>query len=78
MCLPCSYKENFGIHREAISTSTNSEIVKEGLSSYLNQDIDVKFIMINEMPKKDDKQVDKDKIIKEVIDLFGEDIVEIK
>lgn len=77
--LTIGYKENFGIHRQAISTPSNADVVKEGLSSYFKKNIDVRFIMQNEKPIDDiEKKNLKDKAIKEVIDFFGKDIVEIK
>ena len=67
------------MHREAISTPNNAEIVKNGFSAFFKKNIDVKFIMKSE--KVADKKVEKnsnDKAIKEAIDFFGEDILEIK
>lgn len=77
--LTIGYRDDFGIHREAISTPNNAEIVKNGFSAFFKKNIDVKFIMKSE--KVADKKVEKnsnDKAIKEAIDFFGEDILEIK
>ena len=77
--LTIGYKDDFGIHREAISTPTNADIVKGRFSKFFKKNIDVKFVMKSDKPL--DKKVEKDnkdKAIKEVIDFFGEDIVEIK
>ncbi len=77
--LTIGYRDDYGIHREAISTPNNAEIVKKGFSSFFKKNIDIKFIMKSE--KIVDKKVEKnsnDKVIKEAIDFFGEDILEIK
>ncbi|WP_313233774.1 DNA polymerase III subunit gamma/tau [Tissierella praeacuta] len=77
--LTVGYKDNFGIHRAAISTPTNAEVVNQGISTYFKKNIDVKFVMIGDKPiDKKEKNNSKEKAIKEVIDFFGENIVEIK
>lgn len=77
--LTIGYKDDYGIHRAAISTPSNSEVVNQGVSAYFKKNIDVRFVMISDKPlyKKDEKD-NKEKAIKEVIDFFGENIVEIK
>ncbi|NLV88406.1 MAG: DNA polymerase III subunit gamma/tau [Tissierellia bacterium] len=77
--LTVGYKDGFGFHKEAISAPHNNEFVEKAISSYYKKNISVKFTMVTEKPvvKKEEKQ-DKDKAIKEVLDFFGEDIVEIK
>lgn len=78
--LTIGYKDDYGIHRAAISTPVNSEVVNQGVSAYFKKNIDVRFVMMSDnkpINKKDEKD-NKEKAIKEVIDFFGENIVEIK
>ena len=69
------YKDGFGFHKDAINKPDNKEFVEKIVSSYFNKNIDIKFTMEGEevvevIEKADDT-------IQEVIDFFGEDIVEI-
>ncbi|OZV14066.1 DNA polymerase III subunit gamma/tau [Tissierella sp. P1] len=77
--LTIGYKPDYGIHRAAISTPANADVVNQGISAYFKKNIDVRFTMIGDKPidKKEEKD-NKEKAIKEVIDFFGENIVEIK
>lgn len=69
------YKDSFGFHKEAISAPQNKQVVEEIISNYFNKDIATHFTMISNLTKFNSK---KDDAIKEVVDFFGEDIVEIK
>ncbi len=77
--LTIGYKEGFGFHKEAVSSPQNKEFVEEAFSIFFKKKIDIRFIMVGEKAtiQKDEKQ-SKDKAIKEVVDFFGEDMVEIK
>lgn len=73
------YKTNFGIHKAAISSPVNHEIVKTGISSFYKKNLDVKFIMeTDKITTKEDESKKNETAIKEVINFFGENIVEIK
>lgn len=76
--LTIGYKEGFGFHKDAIEKPANKEFVENTISAYFKKNIDIRFIMGNEKPKVEDEKKNKDKAIKEVIDFFGEDIVQIK
>ena len=76
--LTIGYKEGFGFHKDAIEKPANKEFVENTISAYFKKNIDIRFIMGNEKPKVENEKKNKDKAIKEVIDFFGEDIVEIK
>lgn len=77
--LTIGYKDNYGIHRAAISTPVNADVVKQGISAFFKKNIDVRFVMMGNKPTdKKEKKDNKEKAIKEVIDFFGENIVEIK
>ncbi|WP_353095017.1 DNA polymerase III subunit gamma/tau [Tissierella praeacuta] len=77
--LTIGYGDNFGIHRAAISTPTNAEVVNQGVSAYFKKKIEVRFVMIGDkLIDKKEGNKNKEKAIKEVVDFFGENIVEIK
>lgn len=76
--LTIGYKEGFGFHKDAIEKPANKEFVENIVSTYFKKNIDIKFIMGSEKPKVKDEKKNKDESIKEVIDFFGEDVVEIK
>lgn len=76
--LTIGYQEGFGFHKEAISATNNKEFVEELVSSHFKKPITMTFIMGNKVSKSA-PIVDnsKEDAIKGVLDLFGEDIVEI-
>lgn len=76
--LTVGYKDGFGIHKEAISMPQNKLLVEKTISSFYKKNITVNFTMITEKSNVNKEKKDKDEAIKEVIDFFGEDIVEIK
>ena len=77
--LTIGYDDGFGFHKEAISSSNNKQFVEEVVSAYFNKNIVVNFIMDNKkLIQEEPKEYNKEDAIKEVIDFFGEDIVEIK
>lgn len=76
--LTVGYKDGFGIHKEAISMPQNKLLVEKTISSFYKKNITVSFTMITEKSNVNKEKKDKDEAIKEVIDFFGEDIVEIK
>lgn len=72
------YKEGFGFHKEAVSSPQNKEFVEKVISSYYKRNMEVAFAMASEKQKHKEEIIDKDKLIKEAIDFFGKDIVEVK
>ncbi|NLK43042.1 MAG: DNA polymerase III subunit gamma/tau [Tissierellia bacterium] len=77
--LTLGYKDGFGFHKDAISKPHNKGLVEKAISTYYKKNITVNFTMITEKPDvKKEEKINKDEAIKEVIDFFGEDIVEIK
>lgn len=74
------YSDGFAFHKDAVNKPDNKELVENIVASHFNKNININFVMgneiISEKPKK--KEVENKKIIKEVIDFFGKDIVEIK
>ena len=76
--LTIGYKEGFGFHKDAISSPNNKEFVEELVSAHFKKPISMTFIMGNKATKSApvaDKT--KEDAIKNVVDFFGEDIVEI-
>ena len=81
--LTIGYEDGFGFHKEAVSAPNNKTFVEEIVSQHFKKNIVVNFVMgnktlIQDKPKEDSKDEDKEEAIKEVIDFFGEDIVKIK
>ncbi len=77
--LNIGYKDGFGFHKEAISKPENKEFVEKVISSYFNKNININFIMYDEkITDESQEKQEKEDAIQEVIDFFGEDIVEIK
>ncbi len=74
-----AYKEPYGFHRQAVNSPQNKEFVENTLSNYFKTKIDISLIMEREGKEDlEDEKKKKDKVIKEVIDFFGEDLVERK
>lgn len=79
--LTIEFAEGFGIHKEAVNKKENKEYIEKALASYFNKNIRVQFVMEDELGVEDikkDKEKENEKLVKQVIDLFGEDLVEIK
>lgn len=74
------YSDGFGFHRDAVNKPDNKDLVEKIIASHFNKNININFVMGNEIivenPKK--KELEAENYIKEVIDFFGKDIVEIK
>ncbi|MCF6466262.1 DNA polymerase III subunit gamma/tau [Clostridium sp. Cult2] len=70
------YKDGYGIHREAMERPNNKELVEKIISSYFNKNIRMNFIM-EDIIEEDLKEEEED-TIQEVIDFFGDNIVEIE
>ena len=74
--LEIGFKDGYGFHKEAISRDENKELVEKTISNYFNKNISINFIMMDNFIEEE-SNTDNDGV-KEVIDFFGEDIVEIK
>lgn len=76
--LKIGYKDSYGFHKEAISATANKLFVEEIVSTHFKKPIVMSFVMDNKITKSDPVVDDsKEQAIKEVIDIFGENIVEI-
>lgn len=74
-----NYDEGFGFHHGAVSKEDNKILVEQVISKYFNIDIVVDFSLgslLSNKPKEEEKT--DDDAIKEVLDIFGEEIVEIE
>jgi DNA polymerase-3 subunit gamma/tau len=79
--LTIAYDEGFGFHKEAVSSKQNKEFVEDIISNYFNKKIDIHFYMKDELLGKLDKKEPENQnveAIKQIIDVFGKDIVEIE
>ncbi|MDY0235913.1 MAG: DNA polymerase III subunit gamma/tau [Gudongella sp.] len=77
------FKEGYEFHKEALNAPQNKEFLENIISSYYGKKVELLVIM-KDCESPDDlednkpKVVDQDKAIKEALDFFGEDIVDIK
>ncbi len=79
--LTIGYDDGFGFHKEAVSAQQNKEFVEGIVSKYFNRNISIHFYMKAELPSKllnEEKKDEKEEVIKNVIEFFGEENVEIK
>jgi DNA polymerase-3 subunit gamma/tau len=79
--LTIGFAKGFGIHKEAVSKKGNKEYIEKALASYFNKNIRVQFVMEDEFGVEDiknDEEKENERLVKQVTDLFGEDLVEIK
>lgn len=77
--LTIGYNEPYGFHKEAIGSPQNKEFVEKILTEHFNSHMEIKLVMGQKKSKSEENiKKNKDDAIKEVIDFFGEDIVEIK
>ena len=75
--LTVGFGDGFGIHKQAISRKENKEFVEQVVSSYFNKNIRINFIMLDE-EEEESEEDEEEKMVKEVVDFFGEDLVNIK
>ena len=77
--LTIAYNEGFGFHKEAVSSKQNKEFVEDIVSKYFSKKITIHFYMKDELKMtKENPEMQKEDAIKQVIDIFGKDIVEIE
>ncbi|MGO1819238.1 MAG: DNA polymerase III subunit gamma/tau [Senegalia sp. (in: firmicutes)] len=67
------FKDGFGFHKDAVNKDDNKKYIENTLNNILSSNMNIKFMMEDEVGKKEDVV---DSLTKEVIDVFGEDIVE--
>ncbi|NBI06310.1 DNA polymerase III subunit gamma/tau [Senegalia massiliensis] len=69
------FKDGFGFHKDAVDKDDNKKYIENTLNSILNSNLNIKFMMEDEVSKKENVV---DSLTQEVIDVFGADIVEIE
>lgn len=67
------FKDGFGFHKDAVNKDDNKKYIENTLNNILSSNMNIRFMMEDEVGKKEDVV---DSLTKEVIDVFGEDIVE--
>ncbi len=76
-----AFEDGFRFHKEAIDKKENKELVQKIINKCLNANIEVKFVMTEDITKPDEEEKEKEQekeLIQEVINVFGEDLVEIE
>lgn len=76
-----AFEDGFRFHKEAIDKKENKELVQKIINKCLNANIEVKFVMAEDITKPDEEEKEKEQekeLIQEVINVFGEDLVEIE
>lgn len=77
-----TFKEGFEFHKEALNASQNKDFLEKIISDFFGREIELLVIMkgceIQDDLEDDKPKIDQDKAIKDALDFFGEDIVEIK
>lgn len=74
--LTISFGEGFGFHRDALDKPSNKESIENIIASALNTKVQLKLEM-ESAPQVDLEQERRD-LVQDVIDVFGEDLVEIE
>ncbi|MBS4535893.1 DNA polymerase III subunit gamma/tau [Clostridium sp. D2Q-14] len=72
-----AFKDGFGFHKDAVDKEDNKIYIENTINSMLNSNIIVKFVMENEIDQQTNDNQD-DSLKEEVIEVFGEDLVEIE
>lgn len=74
--LTISFGEGFGFHRDALDKPSNKESIENIIASTLNTKVQLKL----EMEAKPQIDIEQERLdlVKDVIDVFGEDLVEIE
>lgn len=77
-----TFKEGFEFHKEALNSAQNKDFLEKIVSEFFGKEIELLVIMkdceLRDDLENDKSEIDQDKAIKEALDFFGEDIVEIK
>ncbi|MGF7058475.1 DNA polymerase III subunit gamma/tau [Brassicibacter mesophilus] len=75
--LSIAFGEGFGFHKDAIEKPDNKGFIQNIISSYLNANIEIKFIMDIDVSEKEDEK-EGQALVDKAISIFGEDLVEIE
>jgi len=75
--LSISFGEGFGFHKDAVDKKDNKEYIQGILNSYFNSDIEIRFAIATEVIYNGGNK-GQQALVDKVIDIFGEEIVEIE
>ncbi|QZY57574.1 DNA polymerase III subunit gamma/tau [Crassaminicella profunda] len=78
--LVVAFKNGFGFHKEASGKSPYKEFIESIIKEILGQKVQLKCVMedeIEDLPKGDEGSLEQDQEIEKIIEMFGEDLVEI-
>lgn len=70
------YDEKFGFHKQAVSNESNKSFIEKNVSDLFKKKIEIRFDITGHGPKEDKK--DQDQILKDVVEVFGEDNISIE
>ncbi|KNF07519.1 DNA polymerase III subunit delta' [Gottschalkia purinilytica] len=80
--LTIAFDEGFGFHKDAVDKKENKESIEKIISDYLNSKIELKLIMASEIVNVQQEKIKSEdnskELIEEVIDIFGEEVVEVE
>lgn len=79
--LTIAFEDGFRFHKDAIDKEENKELVQTIINKSLNTNIEIKFVMSDDITKTDDEKQEKEQekeLIQDVINVFGKDLVEIE
>ncbi|MFA5523375.1 MAG: DNA polymerase III subunit gamma/tau [Tissierellales bacterium] len=79
--LTIAFDDGFRFHKEAIEKSENKELVQQIINKYLNANLEVKFVMADDIVNVDEENQEKEEdkeLVQKVVDVFGKELVEIE
>ncbi|QXM07140.1 DNA polymerase III subunit gamma/tau [Crassaminicella indica] len=75
-----AFGDGYGFHKEASGKSPYKEFIEGVIEELLGQKVQLKCVMedeLDDLPKSDKDSSEQDQEIKKIIEMFGEDLVEI-
>lgn len=78
--LVVAFRKGFGFHKEASGKSPYKEFIEGVIAEILGQKVQLKCVMedeLEDLPKGEDGSSEQDQEIEKIIEMFGEDLVEI-
>lgn len=73
-----SFDEGFGFHRDAIDKQQNKEYIQEILNNFFKANLNVRFVMDSEVSNVQNQEKKTDKLVEQVKNVFGDDLVEVE
>jgi DNA polymerase-3 subunit gamma/tau len=78
--LVVAFRKGFGFHKEASGKSPYKEFIEGVIAEILGQKVQLKCVMedeLDDLPKGEEGSSEQDQEIEKIIEMFGEDLVEI-